>query len=163
MRQQRALSQQKFTATLLAMGPGGAWTHLQIPFDVVSVYGTRSRVSVSGTINDFPFQSSIFPDGEGGFHLMVNKAMQVGAGAKSGDEVEVVMYLDTAERTVEIPADMEKALKKNQPAKANFAKMAPGARKEYVEWITGAKQQQTRERRIEKALTLISEGKRLKS
>lgn len=163
MSQQRALSQQKFTATLFAVGPGGAWTRLIIPFDVPATYGTNGRVSVKGTINRFPFQSSIFPEGDGSFHLMVNKGMQQGAGVKSGDEVEVVLQMDIGERTVEVPADLEKALKLNQDAEAKFAKLSPSARKEYVEWITSAKQPQTRERRIEKAIPLIAEGKRLKS
>lgn len=163
MSQKRALIRQEFKGTLNAVGPNGAWTRLQIPFDVYAVYGTRSRVSVKGTINGSEFQSSLFPDGEGGFHMMVNKQMQREAKAKPGDVVHVVIQMDVDERSVDLPPDVEAAMKLNKEAQAGFAKMSPSARKEYVDWITSAKQQETRERRIAKALPLMAQGKRLKS
>jgi Domain of unknown function (DUF1905) len=72
------------------------------PFEVVEVFGTRARVPVRGTINGFPFRSSLMPmDGR---HVMcVNKSMRDGAGVKAGDVVSVVMAKDEAERTVEVP------------------------------------------------------------
>jgi hypothetical protein len=163
MSQKRALSQQEFKGTLNAVGPNGAWTRLQIPFDVYACYGTRGRVSVTGTINGFEFQSSLFPDGEGGFHMMVNKQMQREAGVKPGDVVDVVMRLDAGQRSVAVPADVEAAMKLDKEAQAGFHKMTPSARKEYVDWITSAKQQETRERRIAKALPMIAQGKRLRT
>jgi len=162
MSQKRALSRQEFKATLNAVGPNGAWTRLQVPFDVYNSYGSRGRVSVRGTINGFEFQSSIFPDGEGGFHMMVNKEMQRGAGVKPGDVAHVVMQMDVEKREVAVPPDVEAAMKLNKEAQASFAKMAPSTRKEYVDWITSAKQQETRERRIAKAIPMIAEGKRLR-
>jgi len=163
MSQKRALSRQKFEAELISAGPNGAWTRMHIPFDVPATYGSKGRVSVRGSINGFQFQSSIFPDGDGGFHMLVNKEMQQGAKAQPGDVVEVIMQMDTDERTVSVPKDFEKALKLNKQTQANFAKMTSSARREFAEWIDSAKQQQTRERRIEKAVALISQGKRLKS
>ena len=44
-------------------------TAVTIPFDVEKTFGTRARVPVRGTINGFPFRTSIFP--MGGCHLMV--------------------------------------------------------------------------------------------
>lgn len=163
MSQKRGLSRQEFEATLESKGPNGAWTYLQIPFDVYSCYGTRGRVSVIGTINGSEFRSSIFPDGEGRFHMMVNKNMQREAKVNPGDVVTVVMQMDVEPRTVTVPADVKAAMRLNKEAEAGFAKMTPAARKEYVDWITSAKQQQTRERRIEKALPMIAQGKRLSS
>ena len=163
MSQKRGLSRQEFEATLNSRGPNGAWTFLQIPFDVQAYYGTRARVSVKGTINGSEFQTSIFPDGEGGFHMMVNKNMQRDAKAKPGDVVKVVMQMDVEQREIAVPDDIKAAMGRNKEAQAGFAKMTPSARKEYVDWITSAKQQQTRERRIEKAIPMIAEGKRLKT
>jgi uncharacterized protein YdeI (YjbR/CyaY-like superfamily) len=37
--------------------------------------------------------------------------------------------------------------------------MSPSHRREYCEWIAGAKQEATRERRIDKAIELLAEGK----
>jgi len=58
-----------------------------------------------------------------------------------------------------IPADLAKALKGNAAARAAFAKFPPSHRREYVQLITGAKREETRRRRLEKAIALIAEGK----
>jgi uncharacterized protein YdeI (YjbR/CyaY-like superfamily) len=51
------------------------------------------------------------------------------------------------------------ALKKNKKALAAFEEFSPSHRNEYVEWITEAKQQATREKRISSAIELMTEGK----
>jgi hypothetical protein len=152
-----------WTAKLEAMGPGGAWTCLRIPLDVPALFKTRARVSVRGSINGFPFRTSIFPMGDGCFFMMVNKAMQKGAAVKAGDRVRVVLEKDDAPRTVSVPRDLQKALRDHPEAGAAFKAMCYSHRKEYVDWITGAKQRETRERRIQKAILMIAERKRAKA
>jgi uncharacterized protein YdeI (YjbR/CyaY-like superfamily) len=58
-----------------------------------------------------------------------------------------------------IPADLAKALKGNAKARAAFEKFPPSHRREYVQWITEAKREETRRRRFESALAWIAEGK----
>ena len=68
---------------------------LNAPFDVKQVFGTIARVSVCGTINGFPFRSSLMP--MGGCHFMaVNRALRAGAHCQAGDTVSGVMERDTA-------------------------------------------------------------------
>jgi uncharacterized protein YdeI (YjbR/CyaY-like superfamily) len=43
----------------------------------------------------------------------------------------------------------------------NFERLAPSYRREFVAWITDAKREETRERRLKEADRLLSEGKRL--
>jgi uncharacterized protein YdeI (YjbR/CyaY-like superfamily) len=59
----------------------------------------------------------------------------------------------------EMPADFQKALQKKRKALAVFEKFSPSRRKEYLEWITQAKQPATRKRRIAQAVEWIAEGK----
>jgi hypothetical protein len=54
---------------------------LSAPFDVEETFGTRARVPVKGTINGFPFRSSLMPMG-GCHRMVVNKAMRDGVPAK---------------------------------------------------------------------------------
>jgi hypothetical protein len=150
----------KFKARLEAQGPGGAWTLMKLPFSVEEVWGTRARLSVKGTMNGFAFRSSIFPTGDGTHHLMVNKALQAGAKAEPGDRVEVVMEPDTEPRTVELPADLKKALAREKQAKQFFEKLAPSHKKRYVDWITEARKVETRAARLEKAVALLRAGKK---
>ena len=57
------------------------------------------------------------------------------------------------------PADLVAALKKNASAKATYDAFSPSARREYVEWITGAKGAETRARRVKTAVGWMAEGK----
>jgi hypothetical protein len=144
----------KFTAKAEAAGPGNACCFIAVPFDVPEVWGTRGRVAVKGTINGFPFRTNIQPmDGR---HLLTfNKQLQAGAGAKAGDTVVVVMERDTEERTVEAPAELAKEFRKSKEASKRWDKLAYTHRKEFSQWISGAKQETTRERRAGKAVSMI--------
>ena len=51
------------------------------------------------------------------------------------------------------------ALKKNKKAQAAFEKFSPSHKREYIEWITEAKTEATRTRRLETALEWMAEGK----
>ena len=146
--------QKKFKATAEGAGPNKAWCFIAVPFDVPEVWGTRGRVAVKGTINGFPFRTNIQPmDGR---HLLTfNKQLQAGAKAKAGDTVSVVMERDTEERAVEVPVELAKAFRGNKPAKTFWDKLAYTHRKEFVRWINAAKQAETRERRAQKAVSMI--------
>jgi hypothetical protein len=156
------MARQEFDARLESVGPGGAWTYLLAPFRVEEVFGSKARVAVKGTINGFAFRSSLSPMGDGTHALMVNKAMKAGANAAAGDTVHLVLEKDDAPRTVIIPQDLQRALAKDKAAKGHFAKLAYSHQKEYVDWIESAKKEETRQRRIEKAVTLLAEGQKLK-
>jgi uncharacterized protein YdeI (YjbR/CyaY-like superfamily) len=58
-----------------------------------------------------------------------------------------------------VPADLTAALKKNRKAVAAFAAFPPSHRREYVAWISEAKTDATRGRRIATAVEWISAGK----
>jgi hypothetical protein len=129
------------------------------PFDVVETYGTRGRVAIRGTINGFPFRSSLMPmDGR---HMMpVRKSLRDGAGVNPGDTVSVVMERDEAERTVEVPTVLKKELAKNKTAQANWEKLSFTSQKEIALSITGAKKEETLVRRLAKAVDILKTGKK---
>lgn len=60
---------------------------------------------------------------------------------------------------VVVPEVVINALKKNKKARESFEKFSPSHRREYVEWITEAKQEATREKRIATMLEWLAEGK----
>ncbi|MFZ0774358.1 MAG: YdeI/OmpD-associated family protein [Candidatus Sulfotelmatobacter sp.] len=127
------------------------------PVDVPEFFGTRARVPVRGTINGFPFRSSLMPCG--GRHMMpVNRALCQGAGVKPGDAVAVMMERDEEVRTVEAPPLLQKALAKNKVAKANWEKLAFTHKKEMAIGIEGAKQEETRARRLAKVVQVLEAG-----
>jgi hypothetical protein len=127
------------------------------PVDVPTYFGTRARVPIRGTINGFPFRSSLMPCGARRM-MPVSKALCLGAGVQPGDIVDVVMERDDEERTVDTPAPLDKLLAKNKAAKANWEKMAFTHKKEIAVWINDAKRDETRERRVTKALEVLQKG-----
>ncbi|HKR62781.1 MAG TPA: YdeI/OmpD-associated family protein [Thermoanaerobaculia bacterium] len=60
---------------------------------------------------------------------------------------------------VDVPPDLAAALKKNAKARATFDAFPPSHKREYVEWITEAKQEATRQKRLAQAVEWMSEGK----
>ncbi len=111
-------------------------------------FGVRGRVPVRGTLNGYPFRSSIFPTGDGGHYMAVNREVREGAQVKAGDRVQVIMETDAEPRTVELPPDLEKALAKSKAARTRFDQLSYTHRKEYVQWIEAAKRPDTRQRRL---------------
>jgi uncharacterized protein YdeI (YjbR/CyaY-like superfamily) len=69
----------------------------------------------------------------------------------------VVVWKDEALRTVEVPAQLEKLLKK-EGLHPVFEKLSYTHRKEYCCWITDAKKEETRLRRLEKAVEMLKKG-----
>ncbi len=131
------------------------------PVDVPEFYGTRGRVPVRGTINGYPYRSSLSPCGTR--HMMpVNKLLLAGAGAQPGDMVDVLMERDREERTVEAPPLLKKALAKNKTAQANWEKLSFTHKKEMALAILGAKQEGTRVRRLEKIVGILKTGAKWK-
>jgi hypothetical protein len=63
-------------------------------------------------------------------------------------------------KEVEIPSDFQKILNKHKDAKNIFDKLAYTHKKEYVRWITEAKKEETRDRRILKAIEMIKQNKK---
>src|SRR5579884_3707638 len=152
------MAQHKFKTTLNAHA-GMETASLRPPFDVVEVFGRKGRVPVKGTINGFPFRSSLMNMGDG--HMMVvNAELRAGGKCKAGDTVKIVMELDEEARNVEVPAYLKKIINSDPQAKERWAKLSFTHQKEYVREIDGAKKQETRERRIAAMMDVLRRGLR---
>jgi hypothetical protein len=132
---------------------------LTAPFDVEKTFGTRTRVPVRGTINGFPFRSSLMPMG-GCHRMVVNKTIRDGAAVKAGDTVSVVMERDEAPRTVAAPPLLKKALARSKTAQVNWEKQSFSNKKEMARAILDVKQEETRARRLAKVMDVLKNGKR---
>lgn len=130
------------------------------PFDVPAVFGTKARVPVRGTVNGFPFRSSLCNMGDG--HMMVvNKEMRAGGKCKAGDIVEVVLQRDREERVVEVPSEIKKIIASNRTAQTTWDSLSYTHRKEWVRAIGEAKREETKEARIQKMMGSLRAGKRV--
>jgi len=65
----------------------------------------------------------------------------------------------TIKKPLEIPEDFANILAKNKKAKTVFDQFPPSHKKEYIEWIVEAKREETRKKRIDQAIEMLTEGK----
>jgi Bacteriocin-protection, YdeI or OmpD-Associated/Domain of unknown function (DUF1905) len=133
-----------------AAGRGG---HVvELPLDVPALSGGK-RPPVRGTINGAPFRSTIAVYG-GRYLLGLNREVREAAGGVAvGDTVVIEVERDDEERTVEVPDDLRAAL--DADLLAFFDSLSFTHRREYVEWLEEAKREETRRRRVEKAVELL--------
>lgn len=102
------------------------------------------------SLNDLPSEKKLI--------ALVKKAAKLN---EDGVKVERKAKRAPRSRTVRVPDDLLAAFDTKRKARAAFEAFSPSHKREYVEWITGAKQKATRERRIATALEWLSEGKSL--
>jgi hypothetical protein len=155
-------AQHAFDAELIKPDASGTWAYITIPFSVEKVFGKKGQVKVKGTVNGVPYRSSVAPRGDGTHYMVVNQDIRSAAGVELGDIVHVLMSIDTRPRTVEVPQPLRFALGNNAKAKNTVEGLSYSHKKEYVSWIEGAKREETRARRIEKAVEMLSRGEKLK-
>ena len=129
-------------------------TGLPVPAEAVATLDSGKRPKVKVSLNDYTYRSTVAAYGEV-FMLPLSKEHRDAAGVKAGDEVEVMLELDTEPRTVEVPDDLAKALEEGGVT-AVFDALAPSKRKEHVRQVTSAKAEETRQRRIAKIVTTLS-------
>jgi hypothetical protein len=148
----------RFKATL-TREPDSSATFITVPFNVYEVFGSRARVPVIGTINGYPYKSSISPYG-GVHYLGVNRQLREGAGVKAGDVVEIEMSMDTGPRFITPPDDLIAALATNIHARKNWKKLPYSHQKQYVDAIEEAKKPETRTERIKRTIEALIKMKK---
>jgi hypothetical protein len=138
----------------------GSWTFVTLPGNASEQLPSRGMAMVEATINGFPFRAALEPNGEGSHRLRVNKAMHEAAGADAGDTVTVEITRAGEELELRVPMDLRKALAAAPQAQALWADITPMARRDWILWISSARQPETRTRRIENACDMLASGKR---
>jgi hypothetical protein len=153
----------RFKAKLLrpAEPPKGSpWTFLILPKDASAKLPTRGMTTVEGIINGQPFRATLEPDGQKSHWLKVNKKVREAAGAEVGDVVPIEILSVGKEPESQVPLDLRKALAAAPAAQAVWSDITSIARRDWIVWITSAKQSATRARRIHNACEMLAAGKR---
>lgn len=129
-----------------------------VPFDAVKEFGKRGLIKVRATFDGAEYRGSLMPMGDGKHCIGLTKAIRSRIKKGPGDVIHVTIEEDKAERTVEIPAELEAILKKHKKARAFFDSLSYTHRKEYARWIASAKREETKIKRIKKAEEYLLSG-----
>ena len=142
----------KFKAKIEAGDGGGAY--VLFPYDTVKEFATKGKVPVKATFDEAPYQGSLIKYGHPLHSLGILKAVREQIGKGPGDTIEVVVWKDEQVRTVEVPAEFEKLMKKGGLLPV-FEKLSYTHRKEYCRWITGAKKEEIQLNRLGRAIEAL--------
>jgi Bacteriocin-protection, YdeI or OmpD-Associated/Domain of unknown function (DUF1905) len=129
---------------------------IEVPLDVRGLWG-EARPPVRGSVNGVPFRSRLMVYG-GVTWLGLRNELRREAGISDGDSVEVELERDDAPREVEPPPELASALASDPAAAGAYEALSFTHRREYAEWIADAKREETRTRRVAKALAMLRDG-----
>ena len=146
----------KFRTTILQTDKTA--TGIQIPDEVIEQMAAGKKPPVRLTVNGYTYRSTVATV-DGRSMVGLNADHRVASGLKGGDAVEVEIEVDREPRTVELPADFQSALDAEPKAKATFERLSNSMKGYHVSQVTGAKTDETRQRRIEKSVATLREGK----
>jgi hypothetical protein len=145
----------KFQATIQPAEHGHGFVFF--PYDTQEEFGTRAQIRVKATFDGVPYAGSLVKYALPQHMLPVVKTILAQIGKGPGDTVSVVLERDETERTVDVPPEFAKAMKK-AAVLATFEELSYTHRKEYCRWITGAKKEETRQNRIAKGVEMLRKG-----
>ena len=150
----KATSPVRFKAKLLrpAKPANASWTFLLVPKAASAKLPSRGQVGVKGTLGGASFSAVLEPDGQGSHWLKVDNKLREAAAVDAGDTVALEVTPSGTMPEPTLPAAPE--------AKAVWADITPAARRDWIAWITSAKREDTRTRRIASACDMLATGKR---
>ena len=129
----------------------GVWAGFLVPDPVIAAIAgssakTRNRLPVKVAVGDEVYASSLTrrPDG---WEFIASLEFRRRTGSNLGETIDVDISLDTDERRVHLPVDVEQALKEARLS-AWFDGKVYSHQREYLLWVDDAKKPETRARRI---------------
>ncbi len=145
----------KFKTKILQIGNN---TGINVPDEIIAKLAAGKKPPVVITVKKYTYRSTVAVMG-GKYMISLSAENRKNANVKGGDELEIVITLDTEPRTVQLPIDFQNRLAKNKQAEAAFEKLSPSRKKAIVVSINDAKTKETKIKRIEKAINSLAEGK----
>ena len=128
-----------------------------VPEDLVAQLAGGRRPKVRVRLNGTEFATSIASMG-GRFLLGVSAERREAAGVRTGETYAVEIELDSEPRQLEVPDDLAAALDAEPAARAFFDSLSFSRRQWHVLQVTGARQPETRARRVAASVAMLAEG-----
>jgi hypothetical protein len=127
---------------------------IRVPASALMELGERKRAPVKVTINGYTYRTTVAVYG-GKSYLGVRREVREAAGVADGDRLTVGLEYDDEPRTVDLPEALRSALEADAASAAAFGKLSYTRKKEFIQWVTGAKRVETQRRRVEQAMAML--------
>lgn len=146
------MSELRLHTVLTGRGPAAA---ILLTDEQVASFGAGKAFPVAVTIDGRTARLRLARMGDENL-IGFSKAVRTELGLEIGQEIDAVIRVDSAERTVDIPAELAAALDADPAVRARFDALSYSVSKEHARSVAEAKQDATRERRIAKVLDALS-------
>jgi len=140
------------------MAGKGGWTYVLVPKIMQDEKRPFNYVKVKGTIDGYEISKmNLMPMSRIEHHFLpVKSEIRKAIGKEAGAMVKVVLYHDADPQ--EIPAEMLECLQDEPKAMKFFNQLRESEKKYYIQWVYGAKKEETRINRMATAINRMSEG-----
>jgi hypothetical protein len=129
-------------------------TGLPVPAEALDELGAGKRPAVVVTVAGYVYRTAVGTMG-GQQLLPLSAAHRAASGIAADDEVEVTIELDTAPREAVLPEEVAAALAAEPALAAAFAGLSSSRQRALVDPIGEARTDETRARRVAKALAAL--------
>lgn len=141
-------------------GEKTGWTYIEIPAAVAAKLkpATKTSFRVKGKIDHHKIEkASLLPMGGGNFILPLNKTIRTSIKKQVGAKVTVNFAED--KREFKLDDELMACLNDEPAAYTAFTKLPPSHQRYYSKWITDAKTQETKTKRIARTITGMLENR----
>jgi hypothetical protein len=148
-------SEVTFTTTLSAFGNN---TGIEVPAELIERLAAGKRPPVLAVVNGHQFRTTVGVM-SGKYLVGVSAALRQETGLRAGDAITVTLSVATEPRSVDVPADFAAAMTAAAGTRAFFDALSNSLQRYHIDNINAAKTEETRQRRVDKAVELFRSGK----
>ena len=135
-------------------------TYIEVPIDIEKEFGAK-KVKIKAKFDNVDYRGSIVKMGLPCYMIGITKEIRNKIGKTYGDIVQVEFQKDEEERVIELPQEFKEKLLKNEKACKFYDSLSYSNQRKYYQWITSAKKEETRIKRMEEAIKKLEENTKL--
>jgi hypothetical protein len=143
-----------FTGKVVSPDGQGSQSFIELPAELVEKLGRGKKPPVKVTMKGYTLRTTVAVYG-GQYFVGVRREVREAAGIVFDEPIEITVELDSDERTVDIPPDLFAVFEADPSLRSAFDRLSFTARREMAESISGAKREETRRQRLERALAQL--------
>ena len=135
---------------------GRTATAFEVPLNLRELFGS-AHPPIKVTINSHTYRATPAVYG-GRYYVSLSKSNRDAAHVAAGQPIKVTIQEDSDPRKIEAPPDLAAALDDDDEARDFWDRLSYSHRREYVDWVEEAKRDETRKKRVEKAVDALRGG-----
>ncbi len=135
-------------------------TYIEVPIDIEKEFDAK-RVKVKAKFDNVDYRGSIVKMGLPCYMIGITKEIRNKIGKTYGDIINVEFEKDEVDREIELPKEFKEKLLENEKAYKFYESLSFSNQRKYYQWITSAKKEETKIKRIGEAIKKLEDNIKL--